>query len=149
MELRVCPSCKRHVGTSERVCPFCAIALAPARAQFFALHGRVARAAVFSAALAACAEDKPKPPAPAPAQGSDDLEKLLDTDERTVPRAEAPPPIDAGVIEDAAVADAAVPVDAGVVRKKKKKIEPVITKPPPDWHNAKPYGAPPARRRIV
>jgi hypothetical protein len=152
-ELRLCPACHRHVATREVACPFCACALAPARGQHIQLVGRVSRAAVFSAALAACSSEKPAAPAPAPpAQGSDDLEKMLDTDERVVPRADAPTPIDAASA-DAAVVDAAVPVDAGVVRKKKQQQqvpldEPVKTVPDHMIH-AKPYGAPPARRRIV
>ena len=150
-ELVPCPSCKRHVTTREQVCPFCAHALPPARAQRIVLLGRVSRAAVFSAALAACADDKPKPPAPAPAQGSDDLEKLLDQQPQPVEHA----PIDASLADaaapDAAVVDAGVPPDAGVAKKKKKKqkVEEVPVKIEPDHIHAKPYGAPPARRRIV
>jgi hypothetical protein len=157
--LAPCPACKRHVATHERTCPFCARALPPMRAQHANVIGRVTRAAVFSAALAACGKDKPKEvPAPPPAQGSDDLEKMLD-EPRTVEHAAVPPPIDAAVIEpDAAVVDAGVSPDAGVVRKKKKQQQVQVKETEQEQiekiqrehiMNAKPYGAPPARRRIV
>ena len=148
-QLVPCPTCRRHVSTREMTCPFCAHALPPARAQHIVLLGRVSRAAVFSAALAACSDDKPKPPAPAPTQGSDDLEQLLDQQPQAVEHA---PPIDAPIDapSDAALVDAGVPPDAGIVKKKKRVRQETITVPPPDRiQNAKPYGAPPARRRIV
>ncbi|HEY5922735.1 MAG TPA: hypothetical protein VIV11_13740 [Kofleriaceae bacterium] len=155
-KLAPCPGCKRHVATRETACPFCARALAPRRAQHIVLIGRVSRAAVFSAALAACTEEKPKPAPVPPAQGSDDLEKLLDHQPRPVEPAAAPSDAaisDAALAEsDAAiVVDAGVRPDAGVVKKKKKKQTPeeVIQKPDFDHHKAMPYGAPPARRRIV
>ena len=147
-ELVLCPACQRHVRAGEVACPFCARALPRLRPQRIALAGRVSRAAVFSAALVACADKKPAAP---PAQGSDDLEKMLD-DKPKVDHADTPAPIDAAdaAIADAGV-DAGVPPDAGVVRKKKKKVEVLTAPPPPDDRiiNAKPYGAPPARRRIV
>lgn len=155
-ELAPCPGCRRHVTIDERTCPFCERPLPALRGQHVALVGRVSRAAVFSAALAACSGDK-QPPAPAPpppAQGSDDLEQLLDNDGREVAQPDPPPaPIDAAVepIADAAI-DAGVP-DAGVVKKKKVRThEDREVKQQLDQmriHNAKPYGAPPARRRIV
>lgn len=148
-----CPACRRHVATREVACPFCAHRFTP-KSQHIALIGRVSRAAVFSAALAACSKDKPPAPTP-PAQGSDDLEQLLDHDGSAVEHPTAPPPIDAAVVEpdaatDAAIADAGVP-DAGVPVKKKKKVENVPPPPPPPDARvmAKPYGAPPARRRVV
>ena len=152
-ELVPCPACKRHVGACEVACPFCTRALPPARPQHAVVLGRVSRAAIFSAALAACSDDKPKQPAPAPpAQGGDDLEKLLDPQ----PRAVDSPPLDAAradaALVDAGVPDAGVPPDAGVVKKKRKRVqqEPVDPIKLPDHiHNAKPYGAPPWRRRIV
>jgi len=152
-ELVPCPGCKRHVSTREVTCPFCARALSPSRAQRVVLIGRVSRAAVFSAALAACSDDKPKP-APPPAQGSDDLEKLLDHEPKQAEHPDVPPPADAAEpiaqTIDAGV-DAGLPPDAGVARKKKKKQQ-IETITPPDLdriQNAKPYGAPPARKRIV
>ena len=159
MGLRPCGKCRCHVRVSEVACPFCGAELAGAPPRAVTVVGRVTRAAIFSAALAGCTNDKPKPtPAPAPAQGSDDLEKLLDHDGSEVVHPEAPPPIDASIATtDAAPIDAGVPTpDAGVVRKKRHKqqqqqqeqtIEQV--KQIDQRHMAKPYGAPPARRRIV
>jgi hypothetical protein len=142
-----CPACKRHVATRELACPFCSHRFTP-RAQHIALVGRVSRAAVFSAALAACSNDKPPPPSQPAAQGSDDLEKLLDKDGTTVEHPTAPPPIDAAAPEpDAAIVDAGVP-DAGVIKKKRRPREEAV-KVPDRIQNAKPYGAPPARRRLV
>jgi hypothetical protein len=154
-ELVVCPGCRRHVTTREITCPFCACTLSPARAQRVVLVGRVSRAAVFSAALAACSDDKPKSQPPPPAHGSDDLEKLLD-DKPKVEHADIAPPIDAAVVvePDAAIVDAAPPPDAGVVVKKKRRKqeqqqETVKQIDLDRIQNAKPYGAPPARRRVV
>lgn len=162
MTLAPCPRCKRHVATSAPACPFCGAAIQHARPQHVTLVGRVSRAAVFSAALVACSNEKPAPaPAPpaAPGSGSDDLEKLLDQDEGTVAHPNAPAPADAAAVPDAAIADAGVPdagtPDAGVVIKKKKKkqqqqIEETVKTIEIDrMQNAKPYGAPPMRRRVV
>jgi hypothetical protein len=174
MELVVCGGCKRHVDVREDRCPFCASAVT-ARPQRVSVRGRLSRAAVFSAALVAC-ESKQPPPQPAPApqlqQGSDDLEKMLDGDQHVADRpVVAPPPAtdaslaDAGAIATQAI-DAGVPVDAGMDRakilehKRKERIrrereeqqrEPPPPPPPPYDHMniPKPYGAPPARRRLV
>ena len=114
---------------------------------------------MFSAALASCSSSKDREATPAGSavqQGSDDLEKMLDpSHEPSAPRA---PLVDAAVA-DAEPADAAVDaasdagVDAGVARKKKKvehtrKLDPddIIRDQIPD---NMPYGAPPARRRVV
>lgn len=161
-ELAPCPGCRRHVVVGERSCPFCAHALPPQRAQRVSLTGRVSRAAVF-AAVAACSKDKPKAPPPPPAHGSgsDDLEKMLDDQPRAAEHPDAVATdaaiaIDAPALADAGV-DAARP-DAGVVKKKKKRVEKqnideqLGPPPPPPWDRnniPKPYGAPPARRRIV
>ena len=57
MSLAPCPSCSRHVRTSEATCPFCAasvslIAIAP-RSQVERL-GRAALFSVFAASVTAC-----------------------------------------------------------------------------------------------
>jgi hypothetical protein len=174
MELVPCNVCRRHVSVAESACPFCAAAVPAQRARRFAPSGRITRAAVFSAALVGC-ETKQEAPKPAPSpqqQGSDDLEKLLDDDHHIADRP-TPPPADAAVAADAtAIAtgalDAGVPADAGVDQaalaakrerqrklreeqeRKRKEIERQLAVPNPDWHNIpKPYGAPPARRRVV
>jgi hypothetical protein len=173
MDLVPCNACRRHVSVSEATCPFCAAAVPVQRARRFAPRGRITRAAVFSAALVGC-ESKQEPPKPTPApqqQGSDDLEKLLDDDHHVADR--PAPPTDAAIAADAtAIAsgalDAGVPADAGVDQKalaakrekqrklreererKRKEIEEQLVVPNPDWQiQAKPYGAPPARRRVV
>jgi hypothetical protein len=157
--LAPCPHCNRHIRANEATCPFCIQAVASRRAQYVPTLGRVSRAAVFSAALVACSKDEPKPPPPTPpAQGSDDLEKLLDHQPQVAAQPDAAAPADAGVdaAMDAGLVDAGMP-DAGVrVQKKKKKRDPANledTQLTPDKldprHMAKPYGAPPARRRVV
>jgi hypothetical protein len=162
LELVPCVACSRHVSIRETSCPFCGGSL-PARRARFAVPRGFARAAVFSAALASCESkgNDAKPAAPTVQQGSDDLEKMLDPSGEvgsTQPRAVTP---------DAAVADAAAAVDAGtdagidaavapkkkVERKRKQHVddEPVaVPDPYPREHQIpKPYGAPPARRRVV
>jgi hypothetical protein len=62
-DLRPCSECRRHVAIEERACPFCGAALAAA-APRPALLGRASRAAVFAgAALAstACGGKQTKP----------------------------------------------------------------------------------------
>jgi hypothetical protein len=178
MELVPCTVCRRHVSVAATACPFCAAAMPAQRARRFAPRGRITRAAVFSAALVGC-ETKQAAPTPAPApqqQGSDDLEKLLDDDHHIADRP-TPPPTDAAVAGDATqlatgAIDAGVPADAGVdeaalaakrekqqrekrrQREERERIQRELDAqkvlPDPDLHiNAKPYGAPPARRRVV
>jgi hypothetical protein len=176
MELVTCVHCRRHVGVRETVCPFCASALPAQRPQHVPLRGRLSRAAIFSAAAALVGCDsKPSTPAPVPAHGSgsgsgsaDDLEKMLDVDQHVVDH--PAPPADAAVdaIAIAATVDAGVPVDAGVdpavvaeqrrrreaerkrreqerLRREQQLIDQQIMR----QNVAKPYGAPPARRRVV
>lgn len=157
--LRPCSACKRHVRASATACPFCDATLAPGRAQYVK-PSAFARAAVFSAALAGCKDHKPPAPKPVPAQqGSDDLENMLDQQART-----ADHPVTAPI--DAAV-QVAAPEDAAVDKNqqtdaKKKRLEEIRQRRhevDTDAHihervihehiNAKPYGAPPARRRVV
>jgi len=142
-------------------CPFCAASLPATRAQY-RRPGAFTRAAIFSAAIAGCSDHK-QPPAPAPtpggsaaSSGSDDLEEMLDNDGRTVQHAS---PVDAAIdapVDASAVAiDAAVAPDAGVVHNKRRIVPPPPPPPPPpdlEWQRnniPKPYGAPPARRRLV
>jgi hypothetical protein len=160
-ELVPCPGCRRHVVVDERACPFCARALPALRPQRVSLTGRVSRAAVFAAVAACSKSDKPNPPPAAHGSGSDDLEKLLDYEPRAAEHPDAVAKdaaiaIDAPALADAGV-DAALP-DAGV-KKKKKRVQQqqqindqLVAPPPPPWdpnNIPKPYGAPPARKRIV
>lgn len=168
------------MGASETACPFCRVALPRQRPQRAIPGGRLTRAAIFSAALVACEskQTQPRPtPAPVPAQGSDDLEKMLDGDQRVVDR---PTPIDAAASPDAtaiaATVDAGVPGDAGTQladkerrrkmiehqqqlqkqrerreKEERQRIEQQLDQQRIDNMriHAKPYGAPPARRRVV
>jgi hypothetical protein len=169
-----CPACQRHVEIREIACPFCASQLPRLRPQW-SLPSRLTRAAIFSAALAACSDDKPRPPAPQPGSGASgsDLEKLLDGDHRTVDR--PAPAIDAALPDATAIAaavDAGVPPDAGIdpkvlaeakrrreAERRRKEQERLRQQQEQELelqrlkedvrHHAKPYGAPPARRRVV
>lgn len=172
MELVLCAACRRHVATTERTCPFCASAVPvqrPQRARAVSLT----RAAIFSAAaLASGCESKKPAPAPVPAQGSgagtnnDDLEKMLDSEGHVADV----PTIDSGLVDaglvDAPLADASVPVDAGMSDEQKQRIQRQRDQRRREIEQrkleqqqrelqiqqremAKPYGAPPARRRIV
>ena len=182
-ELRPCPACKRHVAVREITCPFCAIALAPGRAQFVMPRGRITRAAIFSAALVACEGKQAETPKTTPAQtgsaaASDDLEKLLDGDQGVVQRGMpmVAAPADAAAMMIAATIDAGVP-DAGIDQqalaerkrqqalaqrkrlleeRKRRELERQrieqerLDRQMRDMHqHAKPYGAPPARKRVV
>ena len=166
-ELVACTACRRHVAVRETACPFCGCAVT--RRPQRVVITRIARAAIFSAALSACSEKQAPPPAPAPTpsapgSGSDDLEKLLDHDERVVEH--ATPPIDAAVVDAALPVDAAIPVDAGIdpkVVEQKRRREQLRLQRKRELEEqqrqlemqqriremAKPYGAPPARRRVV
>lgn len=171
MQLVPCTQCRRHVDAGESACPFCGCVVVE-RPRLASPRGKLTRAAVFSAALAGCnSKQEPPKPAPAPAQqqGSDDLEKMLDGDHH-VDRPAAPvdasvamEPVDAAVMASQPV-DAGSPLDVAVptrghghhVRVHKEGPPPPPPPPPPDdpnnpnWHaNPKPYGAPPARRRLV
>jgi hypothetical protein len=169
IELAPCPGCKRHVAIAESACPFCGAAslrLSPVRRL---LAGRLPRAAVFaSATLVACGPKTSDPPmrhdlvnaAPRDAVGSNDLG---DADEHHF----AQPPIDASVAvvpADAPFRDPVMPAcqlpaafdstdprplcqapaDRGVNRNHR------CTSPKPGQKPVcMPYGAPPARRRVV
>ena len=181
-QLRPCPACARHVAVHEVACPFCATTLPPGAARNVALRGRLTRAAVFGAALAAGACGNKTNDAPKPAQGSSDpkeLERMLDEpigrDPTTTTQA-APIDAAADAAAIAAAVDAGVP-DAGpdpaaIARReaerkrreaerrrrleeeeqqKRLEAERLLQQQQQQqqFHNAKPYGAPPARRRLV
>ncbi|MDB4956378.1 MAG: hypothetical protein JWO36_3947 [Myxococcales bacterium] len=159
VELVPCPQCHRHVAVGEAACPFCGAAprLAPKR---LTLGGRLSRAAVFaSATLVACSkkEEAPKPPP---------VETVKQ--EAPPPAADAPPAIDAQLVDAAVAAEppADAAVDAGVPKKHRRRLErghkriEQLEKQPDEVQGAdvgsvdrgaccKPYGAPPARRRLV
>jgi hypothetical protein len=156
MFLRPCPRCHRHVDGTEASCPFCTALLPAAAESRPVLRGRVSRAIVFGAALASGAcKDKPKiEPAPVTSTGSaaaDAATAVVASD--AADRAGTDPVIDAGVA-DAAVADAATtPADAATRERKKldkqEYLEERLRRLRERNALPKPYGAPPARRRVV
>jgi hypothetical protein len=99
--LEPCPTCARHVRTTETACPFCGAALGVAfraRAPRVAPRARLGRTAVFAfgAALAvsACSDGDDPPPPPGDMGGSgdaggDDL---------------GPPPLDMGDVDMGGIA---------------------------------------------
>lgn len=137
MQLSPCPSCKRHVAIDAASCPFCAIALAPASPAVD--PGRLSRAAVFafgaatlaSTALGACWTNKSEP-------------QHVQQHTTAVP--------DAAVAAQPDAAAAPQP-DAAVVQKANPNWEPHYQNHPcyntPQGPVCAPYGAPPARRRVV
>lgn len=70
-ELRPCPSCARHVRSSEATCPFCDAVVPTAKTTTSTPVGRLGRAALFVAGTAivaasataavGCGPDKPPP----------------------------------------------------------------------------------------
>ena len=176
MDLVPCVHCKRHVGATETACPFCATALPPQRSQF-AFAARLTRAAVFSAAVvgAGACKDSSKSsaalqPTTAGSAAATGSATGSATDASTPPVDHtAPVTVTDGGVDDAAIADAGASGDAGVVLNEQQRNE-IIKKKEQDrgdnvddgrrreiqrdlrrkmQQNAKPYGAPPARRRIV
>ena len=95
-----CPSCSRHVRSSESACPFCASALAPSAGPAPRSPGqRLSRAALFAlgasaAAVAACAGST-TPLYGAPAGDSGALDGTPDGEQQTQPPYGIPP-MDAG-----------------------------------------------------
>ena len=167
-ELAPCPRCHRHVAVHETTCPFCRAAVSGLRAVHH-IPAKLVRVAVLTAALAGCSDKKSAEPPPAgsaagSAQGSDDLEKMLDHDGTTVQHAApADAALDAYAVADAI--DAGVAADAGLSqeelaaqkekqrerleeRRRKKALE-EQRRQQLDRVNVKPYGAPSARRRVV
>lgn len=141
---------------SEVACPFCATASPEQRPQH-AYAKKLTRAAIFSAAVVGCSSKEQLKPAPPPPPEQT----------RTV---EQPPPADAASADApeavAATADAGVPVDAGLdpevaAEQRKRRMEGLRRQEQIEKERAKtgtlseqklpakPYGAPPARRRVV
>ena len=108
-DLKVCTGCRRHVASTESVCPFCSADQSVA-APTSGLLGRASRAAVFAgaalASTAACGGKKPK---------ADNVQNQ----------------------------NTAAQVDAGTTQQEPDKTH------VPDNNVPMPYGAPPARRRVV
>ena len=161
-----CSACARHVKHDETACPFCGapfVAPAPRSARVI---GRVTRAAVFSAALVAC--HKQEEPKPAPKTGSaehldQDFNQLLGSAEVQQAPADAAVAVAADAAIDAGKSDEertrelqhAQQVEqqqkqhADDERRRRELEQQRLRDQENMMHNAKPYGAPPARRRVV
>ncbi len=133
--LHPCQHCQRHIRASESACPFCSARVG---------SRPLAKAALLATALAGastlgCADKKSEPAqiptsVPVTAPVSDAMSAT---------------PADAAVaIADAGAPDSGVP-DAAVAKKKKKKHEVLKVEEPQRVLPPMPYGAPPARRRLV
>jgi hypothetical protein len=179
MELVPCGGCRRHVDARETACPFCAAAITARPQRAMPRGRITRAAVFSAALVACESKQPAPQPAPVPQQqGSDDLEKMLDGDHHVADRPPPPAASDASLADATAVAtsavDAGITVDAGMSRekmielkterdkrrreqlerKRKELIEQELAPPPPPpddrFHNIpKPYGAPPARRRLV
>lgn len=126
-DLRPCPACQRHIRIDEEACPFCATANVPAEPRRMPA-GRFTRAAVFAGALAGsaalatgCGSSTPKP---------DDTSGGGD------------------VTNNSGGGDPGATADAGTAE---EGPDPDLerTRPDPDHDIPMPYGAPPARSRLV
>lgn len=151
-DLRPCTECSRHIRVADPACPFCGAGndapFTPPRMP----AGRLSRAAIFAGALAtgaaACGTNpEPIDPADNETTGDDQVLQQHDTTTDTTDNVTPAPPPDAMMAAPPPVVDAMVaakpppppPADAGVAVH-------------PKWdpnHIPKPYGAPPARKRLV
>ncbi|MBT8495320.1 MAG: hypothetical protein KJO07_19895 [Deltaproteobacteria bacterium] len=143
-ELQPCTHCARHVRASDDVCPFCQTPIEFRQVRPRLGPGRLTRAAVFAGAIGAigaCEKEAPESPPPPPAA--------------TDAAAKAPTPADAAIPDAATIADASIPdagtPDAAPKKKRRRRARPdAASKPARVKHpTPKPYGAPPARRRLV
>lgn len=154
-ELQVCEACRRHIRVSERVCPFCTEQVTK-RSPLGAARNVILASALAGASAMACSDERPATKAPPPVDepastpASDAAAaKAADDTIPAMPYGAPPPP----PIADAAPADAGA-VDAAVAKKQKKRkakskvIKSPLPAPMPD-PPPMPYGAPPARRRMV
>jgi hypothetical protein len=121
-ELQPCTHCSRHVRASDDVCPFCQTPIESRQIRPQLGPGRFTRAAIFAGAIGAIgACDK----------GQDAQEP------------QPPPPVvsDAGAVEgDGEFAEPPPAPDAAPVESDRVPEREMVPKP---------YGAPPARRRLV
>lgn len=142
-ELQVCEACQRHIRASESKCPFCD----SQNSNRSRLGTVILAGALASASALGCSDERPATKAPPP---------VADTPAVVSIDAAAANPMDAAMPDassaDAGAADAGAK-DAAVVKKRKKKVKKEQLKPkeapPVDERTQMPYGAPPARRRLV
>lgn len=136
IDLRPCPACRRHVGVDEAACPFCAapIAAAPGPTGRRAAGGRLTRAAIFAGAVAAagaCGSSEPKAEDP---QGGDLQQESVEGRD------------DAGAAGEVMLSS---PADAAVVPEPDPDEERRLDRVYDSNNIPMPYGAPPARNRLV
>jgi hypothetical protein len=159
-DLRPCTECSRHVRVDEAACPFCGgdntAPFTPPRIP----TGRLTRAAIFASALAtggaAACGTNPEPVDPTDDQTTGD-DKIMQQDGTTDTTNTTPAPTpDAMMAAPPAAVDAMMaaqppppaPVDAGVAIDTNTDVVPDKVEWNPN-HIPKPYGAPPARKRLV
>ena len=165
-EMTPCSACARHVKHDETACPFCGapfVAPAPRSAR---VVGRVTRAAIFSAALVACGKhDEPKPQPRGSAENLDqDFNQVLGSAEVQHAPADAAvalapdAAVDAGKTDEERTRELQQAQEQKELQKqhadeerRRRELEQQRVRQQQDnmMHNAKPYGAPPARRRVV
>jgi len=130
-DLQPCKACARHVRADDDACPFCQAPIRHRDVRPQLPGGRLTRAAVFAGAIGAIGPTA--------------------TTDAAAARADAA----AAVIADAAIPDAALPDAAlpdAAPKKKRPRAKPdaaVKLSHPDRAPIPKPYGAPPARRRLV
>jgi len=127
MQLRPCSACKRHVAIDAASCPFCAASLVAGKGTVDP-PGRLSRAAVFAAGVAAAAAGS--------ACWTNKSEPQHVQQQTTT------------VVPDAAVTpDGAVVQDHPVIDERHYQNHPCADTP--QGPVCAPYGAPPMRRRVV
>ena len=169
-----CSACARHVKHDETACPFCGAPFIAPAARNVRVVGRVTRAAIFSAALVACG--KHEDPKPTPKAGSaehldQDFNQLLGSaDTHAAPRdaavAIAPDAaVDAGLSDEERTRQLQQAQQAQQQKEHQKhadeerrrreleqqrlREQQLQQQQIQQHYNAKPSGAPPARRRVV
>lgn len=144
-DLQPCKACARHVRADDDACPFCQAPIRHRDVRPQLPGGRLTRAAVFAGAIGAigACDKNAEPAAPQTPPTA--------TTDAAAARADAA----AAVIADAAIPDAALPDAAlpdAAPKKKRPRAKPdaaVKLSHPDRAPIPKPYGAPPARRRLV
>ena len=152
-ELQPCEACRRHIRITEQACPFCAEQVAR-RSPLGSARSVILASALAGASALGCSDERPATKAPPPVDEPVAVEKPVEDDPLVaMPYGAPPPPViaDAAPVADAAP-DAGAP-DAAAKKKKRKAKTKVIKAPKPDPAPVPipnmPYGAPPARHRIV
>ena len=158
-----CSACARHVKHDETACPFCGAPFVPPAPRTARVVGRVTRAAIFSAALVACSKHEEPQPAPHPGSAEhldQDFNQLLGSADVQHAPADAAVALAPDAAVDAGKSDEERTRELQQVQQQKqhtdderrrRELEQQRLREQQDQlhYNAKPYGAPPARRRVV